>query len=236
MDGSVPAGGSQCRCAFGKSNANSSRAAASTRQFLIQVWIDIGKMWYLHSNKAVDSNDCYQAGEDTMKKTLFALALATSAFVAAPASAAEFVITIDPLGGSADFGNTGFTSGTIADQFSLTVPSGMVNGLIGSIALTPALNVTFTSVFFDSKPFDKILSDGVELFTLSNTPISAGTHTIFVNGTWGTQGGSYAGTINYLAAAGAVPEPATWAMLILGFGMAGASLRYRRRRTAVRYA
>ena len=171
-----------------------------------------------------------------MKKPFAILALATTAFIAAPASAAEFVITVNPLGGSADFGNTGMTSGTLADQFLLTVPSGMVNGLIGSIALTPALNVTFTSVFFDTKAFDKVLSDGTELFTLSNTAISAGTHTIFVNGTWGTQGGSYAGTINYLAPAGAVPEPATWAMLILGFGMVGATLRYHHRRLGVRYA
>lgn len=31
---------------------------------------------------------------------------------------------------------------------------------------------------------------------------------------------------------GAVPEPATWAMLIVGFGLAGSALRYRRRNMA----
>ena len=31
---------------------------------------------------------------------------------------------------------------------------------------------------------------------------------------------------------GAVPEPATWALLILGFGIVGASMRYRRRTNA----
>ncbi len=35
---------------------------------------------------------------------------------------------------------------------------------------------------------------------------------------------------------GAVPEPATWAMMIGGFGMIGASLRYRRRKTTVSFA
>lgn len=35
---------------------------------------------------------------------------------------------------------------------------------------------------------------------------------------------------------GAVPEPATWAMMIGGFGMIGASLRYRRRKTIVSFA
>ncbi len=34
----------------------------------------------------------------------------------------------------------------------------------------------------------------------------------------------------------AVPEPASWAMLLLGFGMMGAALRYRRRTTTVAYA
>jgi hypothetical protein len=34
------------------------------------------------------------------------------------------------------------------------------------------------------------------------------------------------------SAAGAVPEPATWAMMILGFGAAGAALRQRRRTAA----
>lgn len=43
---------------------------------------------------------------------------------------------------------------------------------------------------------------------------------------------NYAGDGIALAA---VPEPATWAMLILGFGMVGASLRYRRRATTVAY-
>jgi hypothetical protein len=33
---------------------------------------------------------------------------------------------------------------------------------------------------------------------------------------------------------GAVPEPASWAMMIGGFGMVGAAMR--RRRTAIRFA
>ena len=34
---------------------------------------------------------------------------------------------------------------------------------------------------------------------------------------------------------GGVPEPASWAMMIVGFGMIGAGMRYRKRRTALRY-
>ena len=36
--------------------------------------------------------------------------------------------------------------------------------------------------------------------------------------------------------AGPVPEPASWAMMIGGFGLAGGALRYRRRRTLVAHA
>ena len=35
---------------------------------------------------------------------------------------------------------------------------------------------------------------------------------------------------------GAVPEPATWAMMLVGFGAIGGALRYRRRKTSVSFA
>jgi hypothetical protein len=50
-------------------------------------------------------------------------------------------------------------------------------------------------------------------------------------------GGSYivaAGTATgALAATSAVPEPATWAMMIGGFAMVGAGMRMRRRKAAL---
>jgi hypothetical protein len=42
--------------------------------------------------------------------------------------------------------------------------------------------------------------------------------------------------IGALAIAGAVPESSTWGMMIVGFGLVGASFRYRRRATKVRFA
>lgn len=38
------------------------------------------------------------------------------------------------------------------------------------------------------------------------------------------------------ATVGAVPEPATWAMMLVGFGMMGAAMRYRRRNATVVYS
>lgn len=39
-----------------------------------------------------------------------------------------------------------------------------------------------------------------------------------------------------IASVGMVPEPRTWAMMLLGFGMIGAGMRYRRARTTVSFA
>jgi hypothetical protein len=39
-----------------------------------------------------------------------------------------------------------------------------------------------------------------------------------------------------LTATGVVPEPSTWAMMLAGFAMVGATLRYRRRGTKTVYA
>ncbi len=52
---------------------------------------------------------------------------------------------------------------------------------------------------------------------------------------------SYWATVNNLvlgqrAATGAVPEPATWGMMILGFGMIGAAARSRKVKTSVKFA
>ncbi|UYY76077.1 NF038122 family metalloprotease [Sphingomonas sp. R1] len=50
--------------------------------------------------------------------------------------------------------------------------------------------------------------------------------------------GSYKATTSkvYAAYFGAVPEPTSWMMLILGFGAVGGAMRYRSRKTQVRYA
>jgi len=43
--------------------------------------------------------------------------------------------------------------------------------------------------------------------------------------------GRFGPNFQFNVVAGAVPEPATWAMMLVGFGMMGASMRYRRRST-----
>lgn len=48
--------------------------------------------------------------------------------------------------------------------------------------------------------------------------------------------GNSSGTFRYAPFAASVPEPATWGMMILGFGLMGAAMRYRRHKTSVSYA
>lgn len=43
-------------------------------------------------------------------------------------------------------------------------------------------------------------------------------------------------TLSDITGASAVPEPATWAMMLVGFGMIGATARYRRRKASVSFA
>jgi hypothetical protein len=61
-----------------------------------------------------------------------------------------------------------------------------------------------------------------------------GYHAFVDNVTLTTTSGST--TYNFETAAAAVPEPATWGMMIAGFGMMGASMRYRRRSAKVTFA
>lgn len=51
---------------------------------------------------------------------------------------------------------------------------------------------------------------------------------------WDSNAGDNSGQIAFNI--GGVPEPATWGMMILGFGAVGGALRYRRRKTSVAYA
>lgn len=63
--------------------------------------------------------------------------------------------------------------------------------------------------------------------TLSGLFLDAGTYVIHVTGDRGNAS-SFTGTLNFAGQEGAVPEPATWAMMLLGFGAVGWQLRRRR--------
>jgi len=73
-----------------------------------------------------------------------------------------------------------------------------------------------------SSQFDPL----TETWELASIFLGAGPHTLYVSGNVvGTShNGSYVGNLNVTA----VPEPATWAMMLIGFGAIGWQLRRRR--------
>lgn len=66
-----------------------------------------------------------------------------------------------------------------------------------------------------------------------NTLLESGTYTLTIQGTRGTTG-SFGGNVAFTAAA--VPEPATWAMMLFGFGAVGFAMRRRRQPTLAQIA
>ena len=68
-----------------------------------------------------------------------------------------------------------------------------------------------------------MISRGVnELRQLIKAPVLAGTQTISISGASGALG-AYSGSLTF----GGVPEPKSWALMIVGFGLAGAAMRRR---------
>jgi hypothetical protein len=164
-------------------------------------------------------------------------AIAVALLTAAPAAAnATTFITLGaaaPDGSiSGVFGNTGIAGGDFIDVISFELPAaGLTSATITSILVNPTTDVTFTSVFLNGMAFDIKQTADPEYWFLKNLPTLSGTQTLTINGTSGAAG-SYGGTIAF----GAVPEPATWAMMILGFGMVGAGLRMARRPATAKVA
>ena len=122
-----------------------------------------------------------------------------------------------------------FSMGHDYSWLSALVPGLTITGTSGngqSIALTPEGNAAFPGLT------NADLSTGPYHYTFRNT----GAIPILAREATGVLApviiGGAAGNITN-PGTGAVPEPATWAMMIMGFGLVGASLR--RRSTSVRF-
>ncbi|MGZ6039322.1 MAG: FxDxF family PEP-CTERM protein [Phenylobacterium sp.] len=173
-------------------------------------------------------------------KTLFcATAVAVAMFAAGTAANAAQTITFDPPAAdgsfTGDFGNTGIGSGAFTNTFTFNMPTGIAAGTISSIFTTNlSNNIDFTSVTLDGNPFDINSSGQVEFRSINNVLVTDGPQSLVVSGTSGGNG-SYSGTLSFetagitIGGAGGVPEPAAWALMIVGFGGVGATLRARRR-------
>ena len=121
--------------------------------------------------------------------------------------------------------------GSFSDSFAFSIAGqpGQTNVQVSTLLLNGSQNINFTSITLDGMSvFTKTSSDPNPETWAILVPVYLliGNHTINVAGNVNSPNGSYSGTINIQPG---VPEPATWAMMMLGFGGMGLAMRRRRK-------
>jgi len=181
-----------------------------------------------------------------MLKATLGVSLGALALVVAPSASAttfhigdvpNFYITSGtPFSPSitANFGNGFSTKTPFDDSFEFTIPtqSGVGSGSISTSFSSKFNHLVISGLWINGVNYVVPANPTGQSLTVGGIPIFAGVlNTIRVTGTTGKRGGSYAGTATFSALT--VPEPATWALMLGGFGLVGAMTR---RRTTVKYA
>jgi hypothetical protein len=172
-----------------------------------------------------------------LMKKLFVAALLASALGAGAsvAHADTFTLVFPPAAAdgslSANFGRSAIT-GAFTDTWNFTLPSGFESGSITSIMTSTANNLTFTSVTLNGAPFSVDSTGAFESRHLLNAFTNGGAQSLVISGVLdgGTGTGAYGGVVSFSPA---IPEPASWALMILGVGLAGGAIRLGRRRSAI---
>jgi len=169
-----------------------------------------------------------------MKRIFAPIAAAFAvAAMATAAQAATYVNygTVGSDGGfSISFGNNGITTTAIDDTFTFTLPTGRADFVITSTMSGTSQNITWSSITLDGTEFESGAAGWNEFNFLNGVvTVDGDTLTLVLKGTGGGNA-SYGGLITFMpTATAAVPEPASWALMIGGFGAAGAVLRRTRR-------
>lgn len=181
-----------------------------------------------------------------MRKFALATAASAAALIAVSAPASAAVVILNPGAGgtlSGDFGDT-VTVGSPAapaafrSEFTFTLPSaGLTSANVTSIAtIMMNTDLDFTSVFLNGTALTLTRDSFEDRARIFNLPTTAGVQTLVINGL-ARGNGSFGGSIAFAPTA-AVPEPTTWALLLLGFAAVGFSMRRSKpsvRETRVRY-
>lgn len=183
------------------------------------------------------------------KQILGAAGLAVALMMAVPASAAVFLpgspnfqVVGDITNGtvSATIGNAGIKKGTFTDTFEFIInQNGVGSGSLSTSTskLKSATDLDITSVTVNGAFATKVFTGTslVEFYSILDVPITFGAlNSIVVTGL-SRGNGSYGGNLTF--APSAVPEVATWAMMLAGFGMVGFAARRRSNvKTTVRFA
>ncbi|MEW5683539.1 MAG: FxDxF family PEP-CTERM protein [Pseudomonadota bacterium] len=167
-----------------------------------------------------------------MKRLAVPIAAAFAVAVSLVATAVEAATYINygPVGSDGGFtitfGNTGITTPTFEDVFEFDMPTGRGDFVITSTMSGTSQNITWTSAAFNGEDFESVVAGWNEFLTLNGVELVLGADQKLV--LKGTSGGnaSYSGVITFMPTVTAgVPEPGAWALMILGFGGAGAVLR-----------
>lgn len=175
-----------------------------------------------------------------------ALAALAGAMAAAPASAATIVnvgtlTSANPYfyltSGSptsstitADFGATIDGASTPFDDiFTFIIPqNGVGSGSLSTSFSSPVNELTITKVLIDDVSYALTSAANGQSLIVGGIPIKSGVpNTIEVEGMTSSsaKAATYTGTATFAAA---VPEPATWGMMIAGLGLVGGVMRRRR--------
>ncbi len=169
-------------------------------------------------------------------KSIFASFATMALCLAVPTAAnAAAMISVSPPQAdgsiSGTFESQGINAGMFNDILTFNFSQfGNANATISSIfQVSQNNNIDFTSVTFNGTSFDIASSGNVEFRFLQGLAISPGIQTLGISGISGGNG-SYAGTFS-VATLAAIPEPASWAMMLIGFSAVGSTLRRRRRQT-----
>lgn len=143
-------------------------------------------------------------------------------------------ITLNLVAETADLGFVNFDS--VVDSFFTTVGNGnplrsLTLTLSGGATFTglgtvaPAFGSVFSAVLDESAARYELTFAPAETFGLELGDVGNGGDDFIFDITSIPAGGGFTLTLD----ATTVPEPASWALLVTGFGLAGASLRRRRR-------
>jgi hypothetical protein len=188
-------------------------------------------------------------------KMLAYLALPIVAAIAAPAAAVTYTATGTtaggptfnrPLSGTPPTSLSGVGTAVSYDVFGFTV------GTSGTYSLTTdtgfdSFLVLYMGAFDPSSPLANAIGANDDSAQAAvgdaflSLGLTAGTSyyavvTAFENGVQGAYTLTIDGPGTIAPIGGAVPEPATWAMMLAGVGMIGGGMRYRRRRTTLAYS
>jgi hypothetical protein len=175
-------------------------------------------------------------------KKIFATAVVAASFAAAtPAMAAEYVIGLTESSPGFFTGDTIVSvsaDGAFTDTFRFDTPVDFGSIAASAITLTLTGALSFDSVTLNGDPLNLTVNQGqyTAATPIGGFPVGINPQKLIVSGSFAKSqaqpSGRYSALVEFNTSP-AVPEPGTWALMILGFGIVGYAMR---RRPSVRFA